>query len=249
MGAFSKAQIEGVATKLGSVVESPWPNLDGCLGVLFTSRAGSSHLARELAKRFNIGRMEESLNPHLVQGIAPAEIVRSFANGWYSFKLGVPGIISAELCGVIEQYLERTYYIFLLRRDIIGQAVSLVKASQTGQWHSIHTPQRAAEYDGPKLATTVKIIANAVASLRNYIDRAERPWRHLFYEDFEHGDFSTAEAICDEFGVPRLAPGGGPKLPSLQRTADAVNESWRARFQEEMDVKTRDIIQKYGADL
>ena len=249
MSAFTNPQVEGVASKLGPVLQAPWPRLDGCLGLLFTSRTGSSYLARELATRFKIGQMEESLNPHLVEGIAPAEIIRSYANGWYSFKLGVPGIISAELCGAIEQYIETTYFIMLLRKDIVAQAVSLVKANQTGQWHSISVPKRAPEYDAAELAKGIRIIANAVASLRTYIDRAERPWRKLFYEDFEHGDFSTAEAICDEFEVPRIPEGEGPKLVSLSRTSDEVNEAWCARFREDVDKRTSQVIETYCASL
>jgi hypothetical protein len=249
MSAFKGPQIEGVASKLGPVLHAPWPVLDGCLGLLFTSRTGSSYLARELSKRFRIGQMEESLNPHLVEGIAPADIIRSYANGWFSFKLGVPGIISAELSGAVEQYIESTYFIMLLRKDIVAQAVSLVKANQTGQWHSISAPKREPVYDAAQLATSIRIIANAVASLRAYIDRAERPWRKLFYEDFEHGDFSTAEAICDEFQIPRLAEGEGPKLVALSRTSDEVNDVWRARFCEDIDERTSQVIEAYRASL
>ena len=90
MSAFTTPQIEGVASKLGPVLHAPWPKLEGCLGVLFTSRSGSLYLASELAKRFKIGRMEESLNPHVVEGIAAANIIRSYAGRWFSFKLGVP---------------------------------------------------------------------------------------------------------------------------------------------------------------
>jgi hypothetical protein len=249
MSAFSNSQIESVSGKLGPVLRAPWPRLDGCLGVLFASRSGSSHLARELAKRFKIGQMEEALNPHLVEGIASAEIIRSYANGWFSFKLGVPGIISAELTGAIEQYVDRTYFIFLLRKDIIAQAVSLVKANQTGQWHSISAPMAEPEYDAVRLAASIRIIANAVASLRTYIDRAERPFRKLFYEDFEHGDFTAAEAICDQFGVPRLLEGKGPKLGPLYRTADEVNAAWCARFREDIDQRTMQVVEDYCSHL
>jgi hypothetical protein len=249
MSAFSHSQVESVAGRLGPVLDAPWPHLDGCLGVLFTSRTGSSYLARQLATRFKIGQMEESLNPHLVEGLAPADIIRAYADGWFSFKLGVPGIISAELCGTMEQYVDVTYFIFLLRRDIVAQAVSLVKANQTGQWHSINTPTGEPVYDATKLATTIRVIANAVASLRTYIAQTERPWRKLFYEDFEHGDFSRAEAFCDEFKIPRMEPGRGPKLATLHRTSDAVNESWRARFREDVDEKTSEIIEAYCASL
>jgi hypothetical protein len=245
MSAFTTSQIEGVTSRLGPVIQAPWPKLDGCLGVLFTSRTGSSYLARELAKRFKIGQMEESLNPHLVEGIASADIIRSYANGWFSFKLGVPGIISAEHLGAIEQYIDSIYFIMLIRKDIVGQAVSLVKANQTGQWHSITAPRRPPEYDAAQLATSIRVISKAVGSLRTYLDRAERPWRTVYYEDFEHGDFSTAEAICDEFRIPRIAEGEGPRLANLSRTADEVNDAWRARFREDIDEATSELVEAY----
>jgi hypothetical protein len=249
MSAFTDPQIERVSKKLGPVLHAPWPALDGCLGVLFTSRAGSSYLARQLAKRFKIGRMEESLNPDLIEGIAPANIVRAYANGWFSFKLGVPGIISAELSGMIEQYLDMTSFILLLRKDIVAQAVSLVKAKQTGQWHSNSAPKHEPVYDATQLEVGVRTIAKDVSALRDFLDRAERPWRKLFYEDFEHGDFSIAEAICDGFAIPRLKEGQGPQLGPLSRTTDDVNEIWRARFCDDVDKKTSEIIESYRASL
>ena len=245
MSAFTSHQIEIVASELGPISHAPWPKLEGCLGVLFTSRAGSTYLARELAKRFRIGRMKESFNPHRLEGIASANIVRSYANGWFGFKLGVPGIVSAELSGTIEQYIKSTYFIMLLRKDIVAQAVSLVKANQTEQWHSIHPPKREPYYDPVQLASSVRTIAKAVGTLRTYLDRTERPWRKLIYEDFEHGDFSTAEAICEEFRIPRLAAGQGPKFSTLHRTADEVNEAWIDRFSKDIDDETSRFIESY----
>jgi LPS sulfotransferase NodH len=249
LSVFVKSQVEEIQGSLGQIPLDAWPRLDGCLGVLFTSRTGSRYLARELAARYRIGRMEESFNPHLVRGIAPADIVRSYADGWFSFKLGAPGIVSAELCGVISEYIEKTFLIFLLRRDIVGQAVSLVKANQTGQWHSIQEARRSPQYEGPEIARSVRVIADAVASLRDYLRQAERPWRTLFYEDFEHGDFNAAEAICDDFAVPRRRVEEEPKFAPLERTANAVNQTWIERFQNEMDDRTRDIVDKYVAAL
>ncbi|MEO7025975.1 MAG: hypothetical protein ABI056_00300, partial [Caulobacteraceae bacterium] len=113
LSSFAPAQIASVESRLGTPRAAAWPAVEGCLGVLFTSRTGSSYLARELAARYDIGRMEEAFNPHLVEGIAAAKVVRSYAGRWFSFKLGVPGIVGAELTGVIDEYLPKTSFIFL----------------------------------------------------------------------------------------------------------------------------------------
>ncbi len=248
LAAFSPNQVATVEQRLGPPLASAWPDVGGCLGVLFTSRTGSSYLARELAARYDIGRMEECLNPHVAQGIAAGKIVASFAGAWFSFKLGVPGIIGAELTGTIDRYLPRTSFIFLLRRDIIAQAVSLVKANQTGQWHSISAANGAAPiFDGPKIAQTIRVISAAVISLAQYLEIAGRPWRKLIYEDFESGDFSSAEAICETFAAPRIDPERAPRFAPLEKTADAVNEAWIDRFLQNVEPRVQDAIDRYRA--
>ena len=249
LSVFSTGDIGDCRRTLGPVHSAVWPSLEGCLGVVFTSRAGSTYLARELAVRRRIGRMEEALNPHVVQGLAAADIIRSWADGWFSFKLGVRGMITTELCGVASRYLENMYFVFLRRRDIVAQAVSLVKANQTGRWHSFHTAAAEPLYDAALIAGSVRNIASSVASLRRYLQLTKRPWRPLYYEDFEHGDFTSAEAICDEFGIPRAVPGMEPKFVPLHRTADTVNAEWITRFKSDMDPNTRAVLHQYAAEL
>lgn len=91
LAAFPEAQIELIGGRLGSILTEPWPVIDGCLSVLFTSRAGSTFLARELETVFDIGRMREAFNPNpIMQGFAPAEIVSRRKGTWFSFKAGAP---------------------------------------------------------------------------------------------------------------------------------------------------------------
>lgn len=250
LATFAANQIVSVQKRVGEPLAAPWPPIEGCLGVLFTSRTGSSYLARQLAARFDIGRMEECLNPHLVDGIAAAKIVRSFAGRWFSFKLGVPGIISAELTGAIDQYLDQSCFILLLRRNIVAQAVSLVKANQTGVWHSIHPPSATEPvYDGGKIGQSVRIISSGVASLADYLAKTGRPWRKLAYEDFADGDLSAAVAVCEGFGVPAVDPDKAPRLPPLEKTTDAVNEAWIDRFMQNVEPKVQDAIDRYRTYL
>ena len=194
--------------------------------------------------------MEESLNPHQVEGIAAANIVRAHAEDWFSFKLGVPGIISAELTGVVSQYVSKTHFLFLLRRDIVAQAVSLVKARQRGQWLSTHRPTGSAlTYDAAEIAHAIRIVVGAVGHLRAYLELTERPWRRLVYEDFETGDYTTAMSACDAFGVPRRRPDEPSVRPALEKMSDAINDDWMARFRDEMASVTQDQVARYIADF
>jgi LPS sulfotransferase NodH len=246
---FTEANVKEVSRKLGEVRITPWPRLEGCLAILFTSRSGSTYLARELECAYDIGRLRESLRPPRVRSHAAAQIVESRQDAWFSFKAGGHSVIAAELCGFFDAYLPQTSFILLLRRDIVSQAVSCAKAKQTGQWHSTQKPKRAPVYDGVRIAQSISTIVSAAERLRLYAERSERPLRLLIYEDFAQGDFSQAMAACDALGVPLRRSGAQIRSMPVERISDATNEAWGARFREEMSASARDLVERYSTKI
>lgn len=247
--AFTVAQVAKVSRRVGVVRTASWPRLEGCLAILFTSRSGSTFLARELECLFNVGRLRESFNPNLVAARPAAKIVASRRENWFSFKAGGNSVIAAEICGLFDTYLAATAFILLVRRDIVAQSVSRVKALQTLQWHSTQVAERPASYDPVRIAQSITIIANGVEKLRRYAERTERPWRRLVYEDFRHGDFTHAMAACDAFAIPRRGPNSKFQPEPVERIGDATNQVWAARFQEEMGLSTRERVERYQAEI
>ncbi|MDQ2860471.1 MAG: Stf0 sulfotransferase family protein, partial [Pseudomonadota bacterium] len=210
---------------------------------------GSTYLARELECAFDIGRLRESLNPAQVKDRAAAEIVAQHRGAWFALKAGVPGVIAGEFRGFFDAYLARTAFIVLSRRDIVAQAVSCEKAHQSGQFHSTQKAKRAALYDGARIAQWISVIANIEERLWLYAKRSGRPWRAAVYEDFAQGDFTLALAACDALGVPRRRAGSHFLPKPVERIGDATNEAWAARFREDMDPPTREIVEQYLARL
>jgi LPS sulfotransferase NodH len=249
LAAFSAAKIEGVRRKLGPTRAADWPDIDGILAVLFTSRSGSTYLARELESIFAIGQMGEWLNPPRIRGKTADQIVVEREGGWFSLKAGGSGVIAAELCGFFDAYMDRAVFIRLVRRDIVAQAISREKALQTAQFHSTQQPRCEALYDGRAIARSIRLIADGVERIALYLTRVDRPWRTLAYEDFSCGDFSPAIAACDALGAPRrIGERVGPYRP-VHRIGDASNLEWAARFREEVDPPTSARIQGYLAAL
>lgn len=246
---FTRAQVGDVSRQLGPIASAPWPRIGGCLAILFTSRSGSTCLARRLECAFAIGRLRESLNPYRVRGTSAAQIVEGRQDPWFSFKAGPDGLIAAELCGLFDIYLRQTSFVLLRRRDVVAQAVSCVKANQTGRWHSIQEQMGAASYDELKVAEYISLIINAVGRLQRYIENSGRPWRTLTYEDFADGDFATAMDVCDDLAVPRRHAGSRIRPRPVDRIGDATNAQWIARFRKEMDGAMRDRIEAYSAEL
>lgn len=249
LAAFPVAQVEKISQKVGPVRIAPWPRLQGCLAILFASRSGSTYLARELECAFDIGRLRESLNPNQLAASSAAQIAARRRDAWFSFKAGGTSVIAAELCGFFDAYLPVTSFLLLVRRDIIAQAVSRVKAKQTRRFHSNQQATTGASYDGTKIAQSIVIIADGVARLRWYAEASGRPWRRVAYEDFQLGDFAQTMATCDALGIPRRESGSRIQPQPVERIGDATNVAWTARFGAEMDSATRARLDRYLAEI
>lgn len=248
---FPEKQVDRVRGMVDATPSTDWPEVR-TLGILFTSRSGSSHLGREIARRFAVGRIEESLNsPRINNTGGGADGLRKIITGdregdWFAYKTGPHGLIVGELMGFLKAARARAVFIYLVRRDIVAQAVSLQKAQQTAYWHSTSAPSDVAPvYDHAPIARQVAFIEAGMRLIRAYLDRSRRPFQTLAYEDFQGGDMGEVERVCEALGLPRRDQIAPPVNP-VEKTGDAVNEAWVARFNTEMDERTRKVIGRYG---
>jgi len=245
LSVFPHAQLKSLRETVGKVPYAPWPEINGCLAVLFTARSGSTFLISAIEKAFAVGRMGESLNPAMVKAQPAAKIVRRRAGEWFAFKAGVPGVVAGEICGFFSQYLPQTSFMRLVRRDIVAQAVSFAKAEQTERWHLEDQANRTAIYDRPSIAKAVNNIVRGAACLKDYAACTGRPSYLVAYEDFAEGDFGTVFAACDAIGVPRRQNEPESEGRAVEKMSDAVNDEWRSRFIAEMRPHTRERIEQY----
>ena len=247
--AFSHFQVEDVHARLGKMQSGNWPELSGCFVILFTARTGSTFLCRELEHLFNIGKMGEFLNPAQLRGRPVSSIVERRVNSWFAFKAGAQGIISAELTGLFETYIDKSVFILLVRRDVVAQAVSLVKAAQTSQWHLYDQAERKPVYDEGAISRAIRKILARANELREYAELTRRPRATLVYEDFANGDFSPAIAVAESLGLPYRTLGEGDEHRPVERMSDSTNTEWQDRYTAEMSPAVRNRIEAYKATL
>lgn len=241
------AEITRLVDDLPHPRPAAWPNLSGCLVVLFTARSGSTFACRELEARYDLGRMGETLNPAQLRRRPLASALARREGHWLGLKAGVQGVVAGELHGFFEAYGDRIVYLQLARRDIVAQAVSLEKAEQTGRWHKNNELTGEPKYDRRAIKAAVAAIADRFESLRRFAELSGRPRRTIVYEDVSEGDFSPAEAACADLGAPRRRHGKTLEVRAVERVRDAVNDTWIARFEAEMDGRTRRLIERYLA--
>lgn len=129
-----------------------------------------------------------------------------------------------------------TLFVHLTRADRLAQAVSWVKAQQTGLWHIAPdgtelerlAPPAAPIYDRARIA---RELARVEADERGwsgwFAAEGIEPLR-LDYDALAADPAGSVARICAALGLP--APDPARLVPPLAPLADATNRDWIARF-------------------
>jgi LPS sulfotransferase NodH len=250
LSVFSAPQVEKCRGQMPQSDPAPWPNIAGCLTALCPARSGSTLLCRQLETLFDVGQVGERLNFVKIKRRSPQAIVRAREDAWFGLKCAVRGLITAELSGFFEAYLDKAVFVRLARRDLVAQAVSHVKATQTGQWHAHRKPPGSPVYDAAKIADAVKVLAIGVEQMRQYAESTGRPHTLLLYEDISTLGLSAVKPLGERLGLPeRVLNGEDALLRPIEKMGDAVNDEWKERFLREMSPSISRILEDYEAAL
>ena len=139
--------------------------------------------------------------------------------------------------------LERVFgplrYVHLTREDKVAQAVSLVKAKQTGLWHLHADGSERERYSPPaKLIFDVAAIEAEVDALIGD-DESWRAWfeqqaiepMRVSYEVLAADPTATVVQICTSLGIE--LPDDVAIAPGTAKLADALNQRWAERYRAE----------------
>lgn len=130
-------------------------------------------------------------------------------------------------------------FIHLTRPDKVAQAVSYLKAEQTGLWHMapdgselerLSPPQEPA-YDGARLKDIMTRMQAHDHDWSNWFAREGITPLHLSYDDLEIDPLSVLRRVLDALG---LEPSAANDLqPGVRKLADQTSRDWAARFRAE----------------
>lgn len=130
-------------------------------------------------------------------------------------------------------------YVYLTRRDKVAQAVSLVKARQTGLWHR-HANGSERERSGPPAEAAYHF--PTIEAEVDAFTRADRAWHEWFaregieplridYEGLAADPAGTVVRLCAALNIA-LPDGVAPKPPTA-KLADASSLAWAHRYRTE----------------
>jgi trehalose 2-sulfotransferase len=120
-------------------------------------------------------------------------------------------------------------FVCLDRLDVLGQAISWVRASQTDQWTSFLSPEGQPTYDRDRINNAMSRILNGQARWRYYLARNGLPVLHFTYEGVASAPQETVDAIARLMGLTEKPRIDFSKV-RFEMQRDALNDEWRKRF-------------------
>lgn len=127
-----------------------------------------------------------------------------------------------------------TRYLYLQRKDKVAQAVSLVRANQSGLWHrnadgselERTAPPQDLQYDPDAIAEEIETLTTFDTEWQAWFDAENITPLRLDYDTLSADPAGTLARTLDFLGLPRIAHVN----PAVTRLADATNAEWIARF-------------------
>jgi LPS sulfotransferase NodH len=120
-------------------------------------------------------------------------------------------------------------FIHLTRLDVVGQAISHVRAMQTQRWTARRQEDAEPTYDFDAIGAEFLRLINSQARWAYYLGRNGLPVLHIVYEQLTLRPQETVDAVARFIGLPDTATVDFTKVTvSVQR--DELTEEWRKRF-------------------
>lgn len=133
----------------------------------------------------------------------------------------------------------KTLYLHLSRQDKVAQAVSRIKAEQSGLWHMAPdgseyerlSPAKPLAYDAKRIARTIAQYRASDAAWQAWFAAQGITPMRLTYEGLAAAPFETLKDILRQLGQ---SPGAADGIvPGVARMTDDTSKDWIARYRHE----------------
>lgn len=163
------------------------------------------------------------------------QFIRSRAvtpNGVYALKLFAHQLDAVSASLRWTALLPKLKFVYHERRDLLGQAISWVRAMQTGQYRSTQAVSGGIQYDGKAILDRLSAIVRERARWETYFARTGISPLRTTYEDLLADPPREVCRVATHVGL-RDPITIDPARIDLTLQRDALSEEWRCRFHEE----------------
>lgn len=217
-----------------------WVSPTETIVVVGAPRSGTSLLCALMEKTGQLGAPDEFFKSNLpkypeiddTDDILPKlKFVAARATGGVcSFKL-FPSQLRYAIDRVdLWRFFPNPVFVRVSRDDLLGQAISLVRAKQTNEWSSLRSgKERAANYSFTQIEDEMKFILATNNEWDIYFARSQVTTTQVRYEELVENCERVLSAIAARANVtlksiPSLEESG------LERQRDALSDEWRRQY-------------------
>lgn len=210
--------------------------------ICFTNRCGSNFLTEIIQSTNFFPSSGEFFNWEVVTNNSKRKSLQSLdefclhlikqrqKNDFFISKIGYLQLFMLSKYKQIPNIINNPKFIWIKRRDVIAQAVSLVIADQTKKWTSYHKPSEEITpvYKMNSILLSVQNIVKANIMFETYFKMFNADYLEIIYEDLCDRPIKHMKEICaflqQDFKKPNLS-----KIKTeVQR--NSINEEFKAKF-------------------
>jgi LPS sulfotransferase NodH len=226
------------------------------VGLLFTSRSGTTFFVDVLNRSGQFGEIREHFNPYRQRsGVKNwksasmadylTEAVRRYCSpgGVFGFKGTVEALLPLAQVGELPDNATGWSWITVRREDLIAQAVSLFRAKTTGVWHAVGKltgKPPMPPYDFTGIEKQLESIQRKQGQIERFIAHYELTPLRLVYEDFKDDPTDALKAVFDHVGL--IPPADLAQLAAQGEftvMADDQSKQYADRFRAELADRLR----------
>ena len=186
------------------------------LFICFTNRCGSNYLSEAIASSGALNRAGEYFNADTMENSARTRDLKSFdqyirflckregVSNRLCSKIAVTQFAMLDKYGVYDQVGRDPRFLFIERRDLLGQAISWQIASQTLRWRASDAGVASThklEFSSAAVSSTLDSIARQNYLWRLVFAKNKIPFFHIIYEDFIAEPLDTLGRIATWLGI------------------------------------------------
>ena len=218
-----------------------------------TPRSGSNYLCQLLASTGQLGNPLEYFNTVSRRAYTDRkypkdrrdqiDMIRSMgatANGIYAVKVLPLQYRRASTRLDLVRELPKLKFLRLRRRDLLGQAISLLRAEQTGQITASDRARRKPVYDVEEIRSCIRTVQAMESSWDQVMHELGFQPLVLDYEDVMRAPQAAVDQVAALMGLTAPPP-LNPELIVVTMQRDGESEAWRQRFLADTDEEFRDL--------
>ena len=140
-----------------------------------------------------------------------------------------PGLTGGDR-DLLGHWFGRTRYVYLRRGDVLAQAVSLLRAEQTGVWHEHEIRQGGGvpRFDPGEIRRLMRMLHEDNAAWQAWFAAQDIQPHPVWYEELADDPAGVARQVLEFLGLD--LPAGRDIVARHQRLADELNAEWIDRY-------------------